>query len=251
MLRKKLFQVASLGCFLGILLSPGVSQGRFTLPEPERTEKTFSVTPAVSQNNRFGSYAIPQNPWLAENNYGSAHMDSWCSESVYLSGPTGQTLKLTIQRNPYGFIPTMAINQANQMIGSSYNVIDNSYYLVVYDTETLELLSATKTGTRKAGSFSGGYFYLDNEDNTLFFQENVIYSYPTKNLPKRSEPYALEPNWASTNIVELATSDDSAENRLPYGIQTARTPSGVSSRGTMTPPTIRKVPSPPRPIWRW
>jgi hypothetical protein len=184
---------------------------------PLRREDIFHVPPAKSTKNRFADIQIPQNPWLAPNNHGSPHQDSWCSESVSLKGPsvpesislnepTECELLLIEQFNPFGYTPNMVCNSQNQMIGVSLDYATKQFWMVVFD-ENCNILSATPTG--KLGSdktFGGGYFYLDNKDNTIVVQNNCIASYPTQNvLPIKGDIYSLKPNWSSENIVQLVT----------------------------------------------
>lgn len=172
---------------------------------PLRREDIFHVQRAQSTMNRFAGIKIPQNPWIANNNFGSPHQDSWCSESVSLDGPTGSELLLTRQFNPFGYTPNMVCNSQNQMIGVSLDYSTKQFWVVVFD-EGCNILSATPSGNLTGGTFGGGYFYLDNKDNTITVQNNRIVSYPTQNVkPKKDEIYSLTPNWKSANIVELVT----------------------------------------------
>lgn len=161
--------------------------------------KNFKVPKAISINNRFSKIEIPQNPWLAENNWGSPHQDSWCSESVSLHGPTNGQLELIIKENPHGYTPNMVCNKNNQMIGVSLDYKDNRFYLIVFD-ETCNLISSTPLEKHDSSTFGGGYFYLDNSDNTIVVQGNQIASYPTSNVQKEDN---LKPNWVSEDVVKL------------------------------------------------
>lgn len=49
--------------------------------------------------------------------------DSYNSDSVGLSGPTGGQLKLIQKENPYGFTSLMACNMNNQMIGNGSSLL--------------------------------------------------------------------------------------------------------------------------------
>jgi len=84
-----------------------------------RTEQLYNVMPAQSLNNLFSGITIPQNPGLAVNDWNSGHQDSYCSESVGLTGPTGKKLRLIVQHNPYRFTAIMATNcnGHDQMVG--------------------------------------------------------------------------------------------------------------------------------------
>jgi hypothetical protein len=171
-----------------------------------RKEEVHHVQAAKSTLNRFAGIQIPQNPWIAPNNFGSPHQDSWCSESVSLSGPTGENLQLIEQFNPFGFTPNMVCNSNNQMIGVSMVYATSEFFMVVFD-EDCNIISSTPVGKKESNTFGGGYFYLDNNNNTIVVQSNTIASYPTQNVqPSASgQIYALNPNWQSTNIVQLVT----------------------------------------------
>jgi hypothetical protein len=171
-----------------------------------RKEEVHHVQAAKSTLNRFAGIQIPQNPWIAPNNFGSPHQDSWCSESVSLSGPTGENLQLIEQFNPFGFTPNMVCNSNNQMIGVSMVYATSEFWMVVFD-EDCNIISSTPVGKKESNTFGGGYFYLDNNNNTIVVQSNTIASYPTQNVqPSASgQIYALNPNWQSSNIVQLVT----------------------------------------------
>lgn len=171
-----------------------------------RREEVHHVQAAQSTLNRFAGTDIPQNPWMAPNNFGSPHQDSWCSESVSLSGPTGENLHLIEQFNPFGYTPNMVCNSNNQMIGVSLTYDLSQFWLVVFD-EDCHIISGTPAGRRTTNTFGGGYFYLDNDDNTMVVQNNRIVSYPTQNVQPKpgGEIFPLKPNWRSANIVELVT----------------------------------------------
>lgn len=179
---------------------------------PFKTEQLFRVPAAVSTLNRFGKAKIPQNPWMASNDFGSPHQDSWCSESVSLAGPTGSELQLIKQFNPYGYTPNMVTNKNNQTIGVSLQFAEKQFRVVVFD-EDCNIISATPAGKQQGGTFGGGYFYLDNNDNTILVQNNTIVSYPTQNVePRSGEIYPLRPNWRSANIIKLVTGSDTGNS---------------------------------------
>ncbi|RBP48752.1 hypothetical protein [Arenicella xantha] len=171
---------------------------------PQRSEQLFTVLEACSSNNKFAAAEIPQHPFMAPNNFGSPHQDAWCSESVSLAGPTSSKLQLTLQRNPYGYTANMVCNSANQMIGVSFDYVTQTFYVVMFDADC-NIISATPAGSRQGSTFGGGYFYLDNHDNTIVVQDNTIISYPTQQQELQQDIYALTPNWVSDNIVELVT----------------------------------------------
>jgi hypothetical protein len=179
--------------------------GAPTLPDVERTETVFDVFPAVSQRNLFAGLTIPQHPYMADNNWSSAHQDSYCTDSVGLSGPTSSQLKLIKQPNPLGFMPTMACNRANQMIGISANVLvppaERTYELVVFDQD-LTILTHRTTSPFRQASFGGGYFYLNHDDQVIAVdnEANTISCYPTANVTA-GDP--LEPLWDSEDIVQM------------------------------------------------
>ncbi len=157
-----------------------------------------------SLNNLYGGVTMPQNPGLGENNWSSPHQDSYCSESVGLHGPTYKTLKLIKQYNPYGFTPTMVCNANNQMIGMSFAQGEGQYRLVIFD-EDCNIISATKTSTLVPNSFGGGYFYLNQDNNTVVIANNCISCYPTADVAKREEVYSIDPLWQSEDIINLVT----------------------------------------------
>ncbi|MGJ0579278.1 hypothetical protein ACR71G_14585 [Xenorhabdus bovienii] len=172
---------------------------------PMRKEALHHVSAAKSALNRFANAQIPQHPWMAPNNFGSPHQDSWCSESVSLSGPIEDNLLLIEQYNPFGYTPNMVCNSKNQMIGVSLDYVSSLFWLVVFD-ENCNIISATSVGEYSGSTFGGGYFYMDNNDNTIVVQGNKIASYPTADVQSRdNEIYALTPNWQSDDIVELVT----------------------------------------------
>ena len=178
-----------------------------------RKEEMFHAQAAVSTMNRFAGITLPRNPWMAPNNFGSPHQDSWCSESVSLKGPVGCELLLIEQFNPYGYTPNMVCNSQNQMIGVSLDYANEQFWVVVFD-EDCNILSATPSGKHTGDTFGGGYFYLDNENNTITVEDNSIVSYPTHDLQaKKSNIYTLDPNWRSENIVDLIP-DPGDENGL-------------------------------------
>ena len=170
------------------------------LPQEYRTEEIFHVKPAISTNNVFAGITIPQNPGLATNNFNSAHQDSYCSESVGLSGPTSKTLKLIKQFNPYGFVSIQACNSKNQMIAASFF---GKFFLIVYDSDC-NILSATAYG-QFSGTFAGGYFYLNADENAVVCTSSQLECYPTAYVEPKSDVYPLKPIWSSDDIVELVT----------------------------------------------
>lgn len=181
---------------------------------PFRTEQIYHVAAAESTLNRFADAQIPQNPWMAPNDFGSPHQDSWCSESVSLDGPTQTNLLLTEQYNPFGYTPNMVCNSRNQMVGMSLDYGTSQFWLVVFD-EDCTIISGTPAGQRSGNTFGGGYFYMDNNDNTIVVQNNHVVSYPTANVqPKEGDIYALKPNWRSADIIELVTG--SPDNNTLY-----------------------------------
>ncbi|CEF31412.1 hypothetical protein [Xenorhabdus nematophila] len=162
---------------------------------PMRKEELHHVPKAQSTLNHFANAVIPQHPRMAPNNFGSPHQDSWCSESVSLSGPVEENLLLIEQYNPFGYTPNMVCNSNNQMIGVSLDYAASQFWIVVFD-ENCNIISATPAGKRSGKTFSGGYFYLDNNDNTIVVQDNRIVSYPTANVQvNESEIYPLTANW--------------------------------------------------------
>jgi outer membrane protein assembly factor BamB len=160
----------------------------------------------VSQRNLFAGVTIPQHPHLADNNWNSGHQDSYCSDSVGLTGPTSSSLRMIKQPNPFGFVPVMACNRANQMIGTAVDMFlppaERVYELVVFDPDLTIL--AHRTVSRFMRSFAGGYFYLNSDDNAVVIDTvtNKIVCYPTANVAQ-GDP--LDPLWSSADIVETVT----------------------------------------------
>ena len=165
-----------------------------------RTETIFNVEPAVSAKNIYAGITIPQNPGMGENNYSSGHQDSYCSESVGLTGPTSKKLKLITQYNPYGFTSIMACNANNQMVAISFI---GEFFLVVFDSDC-HIISSTKFG-RYSGSFAGGYFYLNNDYDAIVTTGSRLECYPTACVPQKSEVYSLEAKWKSADIIREVT----------------------------------------------
>ena len=172
--------------------------------EDWRREEIHTAKPAQSLNNLYRGITMPQNPGLAENNWGSPHQDSYCSESVGLDGPLSKKLKVTKQFNPYGFTPCMVCNSNNQMIAVSFSGLERVYRLVVFDKDC-HILSATKTSDYVPGTFGGGYFYLNSDENTVVVGDNKIICFPTINVEEKCTVYELTPIWTSPDIVELVT----------------------------------------------
>lgn len=166
-----------------------------------RTEKIFHVKPAVSTNNKFAGITLPQNPGMATNNFSSAHQDSYCSESVGLTGPTSKSLKLITQFNPFGLVSIQACNSNNQMIAVSFL---EQFYLIVYDSDC-HIISATPYAQSPGRTFAGGYFYLNADDDSVVCTTSQLQCYPTANVPTQSQVYSLKPTWISDDIVKLVT----------------------------------------------
>ena len=186
---------------------------------PLRTETLHDVLPAKSLNNLFAGITLPQNPGLADNNYNSGHQDSYCSESVGLTGPNLDKLRLIIQYNPYGFTPLMTCNKNNQMVAVAFG--NGLLHLIVFDSEC-DILTATVTGIKTdINTFAGGYFYLNNDYNAVVVSNNKLACYPTANVVKKDSVYSLDPIWTSDDLVSLITRDkpdQSKDNRLYIGM---------------------------------
>lgn len=175
---------------------------------PLRTETIHNVLPATSLNNKFkNTESLPQNPGLADNNYNNGHQDSYCSESVWLTGPNSDKLRLIIQYNPYGFTPLMTCNRQNQMVAVSVGP-ERLLRLIIFNSEC-EILSATEIGVVKpnihSDSFAGGYFFLNNEYNAVVVSNNKLACFPTANVSKKDSVYSLNAIWTSDNLVDLIT----------------------------------------------
>ena len=174
------------------------------------TENIINVKQAVSLKNEFAdTITLPQNPGLAENNWSGPHQDSYCSESVYLSGPTSSNLRTIAMPNPYGFIVIQACNKHNQMVAMAYS--DGVLRIIVYDTDC-KILSANYTGKAfedlTSGSFAGGYFYLDSDEHSIVVGDNKLKAFPTGLVSKQEEVIELELLWESDDIVKAITEED-------------------------------------------
>jgi len=171
------------------------------------SEKLFIVKEAVSSNNLFKDITIPHNPNMADNNFSGSHQDSYCSESVSLTGPVGTKLRVISKINPYGFTPIMACNKNKQMIGMSHHL--GRFRLIVFDMEcNIVAVGVTGNALRNNGSFAGGYFYLDNEDNAVVVGNNRLKKYDTKNVDTSEEVSTLTPSWSSDDVVHSVTGND-------------------------------------------
>ena len=107
---------------------------------------TYDVLPATSLKNLYADTTLPHNPGLASNNYNCGHQDSYCSESVHLSGPTSARLRMIKKENPYGFTALMTCNCKNEMIGmaakTSTESAQGELHLIVFDSRC-NIISAT------------------------------------------------------------------------------------------------------------
>ena len=173
---------------------------------PLRTEKVYKVKSAVSLVNTFAGITIPQHPGLALNNWSGAHQDCYCSESVGLTGPTSDSLRVIVKSNPYGFTSVMGCNAQNQLIGMALS--NGVFRIIVFDTDC-NILTANVTGTALASlfstSFAGGYFFVDQNDNAIAVGDNKLQALPTQNVVRKQQVYALTPLWTSADIVQAVT----------------------------------------------
>lgn len=184
----------------------------------ERSEDTYVVPSAVSVKrswfeNADEKYPIPQNPNLGENTYGSAHGDSYCSETADTLGPCAEKIRVIRQRNPYGFVPCQTCNDNNQMIGVSLNWFDFSFYLVVWD-ENLNLISSTFLQRKKSGSFGGGYFFMNQHNYTIVGTTSQLICFDTRDVKSDSgsgDNNTLSPVWTSDDLLDaFSLSPDNA-----------------------------------------
>ena len=179
-----------------------------------RTETRHKVMPAVSLNNVYAGLTFPQHPHLADNNWSNGHQDSQCSESVGLTGPTSDTLRMIKQHNPYGFVPIMVCNSNNLMAGIS---VEDVYKFVVFDTECC-ILAVGDLGPL-VGELGTAYFFLDNADKAICIKPsaNSLVCFPTRNVSREvagTSVQTLDPLWTSANIVTLVTGSPDADNGL-------------------------------------
>ena len=179
-----------------------------------RVEQLYNVMPAVSLKNRFADVdiSIPQNPGLAENNWNSGHQDSYCSESVDLTGPTGKKLRLIKQYNPYGFCAIMACNKKNQFIGMAYA---GKFSIIAFDTDC-HILAASEVYKKDSPGFSGGYFFLNNEDNAVVVADTALACYSTANIVPKDEVSSIDLIWKTCDLVVEITKPLTQKNQL-YG----------------------------------
>ena len=179
------------------------------LASPLLTEQLYNVKPAASLCNDFADTTIPQNPGLAENNWSGSHQDSYCSESVSLEGPTSDKLRIITRYNPYGFAPIMGCNQHNVMVGMSFS--DGYFHLITFDTEC-NILTTNRTGKGfqdiSSGSFAGGYFFLDQDDNAIAVGNNKIKAYPTGRVGENRKIGTLRLLWKTSSVVTAITGND-------------------------------------------
>lgn len=169
--------------------------------ETEETVEYVTVMPAQSPNNQFGGIILPHNPGLGPNNFSSPHQDSYCSESVGLSGPTSKFLKVIKKRNRYGFTPCMGCNSQDQMIAVAFDEIDRQFHLIVFDKDC-KILAAAPTGSLTSGTFGGGYWFINNDENAVVVGDNKIQCYPTSNVDVTGEIVHLNPLWESRNVID-------------------------------------------------
>lgn len=168
-----------------------------------RSEEIFSVKEAVSTQNNYADVTIPQNPGLAQNDFNSGHQDSYASESVSLNGPTSSMLKLIKQAHPYGLTAIQACNSSNQMIAISGSIA-LGYHLLVYDSYC-RIISVTDLGSISGLSFAGGYFFLNNAEDSVVCTSTLMSCYPTAYVDEQESVYALTPKWQTDDLVTLVT----------------------------------------------
>jgi len=199
--------------FAGVILFTSCSSDSNSGGSTSSDTTYYTVSPAVSSNNIFAGITLPQNPWMGTNNWSGGHQDSYCSESVGLSGPTSSQLKMIKRYNPYGFTPIMACNSNNQMMGVSLDYATGIYRLIVFDQD-LRILTANQTATLVPGTFGGGYFFMNEEDNAVVVGNNKIKCFPTANVESKKDVYELTALWESDDIVKMVTG--SSENNSLY-----------------------------------
>ncbi len=168
----------------------------------DTTVEYVTVMPATSPNNQFAEIPpLPQNPGLGPNNYSSPHQDSWCSESVGLSGPTSKYLKVIKKDNSYGFTPCMGCNRHNQMIAVAFDEIDRKFNLIVFDKDC-RILATAPTGGLTKGTFGGGYWFINSHEDAVVANDDTIQCYPTSKVDDTDDVVSLNPLWISDDIVD-------------------------------------------------
>ena len=178
-----------------------------------RTETRHKVMPAVSLNNLYGGIEYEQHPYLADNNWSNAHQDAQCTDSVSLTGPTTDTLRLIKQHNPYGFMALMVCNSSNLMVGIA---AEEDFKLVVFDTEC-HILAVGDLAPK--GGVTTTYFFLDNHDNAICIQPhtNSLICFSTAGISDdggSDSVQTIDPCWTSENLVTLITG--SSDNNFLY-----------------------------------
>lgn len=175
------------------------------------SDVTWHVPAAVSVDNQFENIDIPQNPHMGKNDFASAHGDSYCSESVSISGPNATSIRVICEPNRFGFMPVMTCNDNNQMVGITLLTDENSdmsFSLQVFDTEC-KPLSTTYLGPMPGyNSFGGGYFYMDDQNRSIVASQNTMICYDTSNVTSTSgtgDDNSLSPVWTTPNIVQMIT----------------------------------------------
>ena len=165
------------------------------------------VMPAISVKNQFSGIDIAANPGLGPNNYSSPHQDSYCSESVGLTGPTSKYLKVIKKLNPFGFTACMGCNSNNQMIGVAVEPETKKFHLIVFDKDC-EILAWAPTGNVTTGTFGGGYFFINSDEDTVVVGDNLIQCFSTSNIA--ADTGEITATWSSDDIVALVDADSSS-----------------------------------------
>lgn len=173
----------------------------------DRSESDYSFDEAKSvYPDAFSIVKIPSHPRLAANNFGSAHCDAYCSESVDLDAPCTKNIRVIRQVNEHGYTPVMVCNDRNQMIGVSLNLDDKWYTLVVFDSECNILNSVPLFQKDASGSFAGGYFFLDNNNDTVVISTTTLSSYNTRNVASSGNnktENTIQRNWVSSDLTGM------------------------------------------------
>ena len=178
-----------------------------------RTETQHKVMPAVSLNNLYCGIEYPQHPHLADNNWSTGHQDGQCTDSVSLTGPTTDTLRLIKQYTPYSFMALMVCNGNDLMVSIA---AEERLKLVVFDTECHVLAVGD---IAPLGGVVSTYFFLDNHDNAICVKpdSNSLICFPTAGISDdggSDSVQTIDPCWTSENLVTLIT--ESSDNNFLY-----------------------------------
>lgn len=125
---------------------------------------------------------IFQNPFMTPNNFSEIHNNAYQTDTFSISGP-GRAKHTSVQEKlvfpPAGIGATLAFNSRGQIITIRTSIDENQQMantLLLIDPESLEIIARTDLPSRVRSSsqitFSGAYFYLDNQDRAVCVSGN-------------------------------------------------------------------------------